>query len=124
MSGVRLSEKHGVNPCIPKCFICGEQKNEIAFLGKLKGDIAAPITAVINYDPCDKCASVMKKGITFMECNKETGPTGRIVVLKEEAVRNMLSGNALEEALKRRVAHMEPEVYQKVFGDVGEVENV
>ena len=37
---IRLSDKHGVNPAIPKCFICGESKNEILLFGKLKGNDA------------------------------------------------------------------------------------
>lgn len=34
---IRLSEKHGVNPSITICPICGKE-TDIALLGKLKGD--------------------------------------------------------------------------------------
>lgn len=37
MSSIKLSSKHGVNPTIPVCFFCGEEKNEIALLGRIGG---------------------------------------------------------------------------------------
>ena len=37
---IRLSKEHGVNPTIPICFWCEKDKNEIAMLGKLKGEYA------------------------------------------------------------------------------------
>lgn len=39
--GIRVSEKHGVNPSITICPICGKETS-IALLGKLKGDKEAP----------------------------------------------------------------------------------
>lgn len=62
-NSIRLSSKHGVNPTIPICFWCGREKNEIALLGKLKGDKEAPRNAIINYEPCDDCAAMFEKGI-------------------------------------------------------------
>ena len=52
---IRISEKHGVNPTIPICFYCGEDKNEVALLGKLHGDKEAPMRMWINgdYEPDD-----------------------------------------------------------------------
>lgn len=54
---IRISEKHGANPTIPICFFCGEDKNEVALLGKLSGDKEAPMRMWINgdYEPCDEC---------------------------------------------------------------------
>lgn len=49
---IRLSEKHGVNPSITVCPICGKETG-IALLGKLKGDKEAP--RKIIGDICDKC---------------------------------------------------------------------
>ena len=108
---IRLSEKHGVNPTIPICFFCGEEKPEIALLGKLKNDEEAPRNAVINYEPCDNCKALMEQGITLIEATEqpiEKGmppisnnavvngvnkvsvyPTGRWVVLKEEAFKKI-----------------------------------
>ena len=47
-----LSEKHGVNPSITVCPICGKEIG-IALLGKLKGDEEAP--RYIQGDICDEC---------------------------------------------------------------------
>ena len=57
---ILLSPKHGLNPTIPICFWCGEEKNEIALMGRIgdarKGeDFEAPMHAVLDYEPCDKC---------------------------------------------------------------------
>ena len=38
MSSIKLSPKHGVNPTMGKCMRCGAPTNEIAMLGRLKGD--------------------------------------------------------------------------------------
>lgn len=51
---IRLSEKHGVNPSITICPICGKETG-IALLGKLKGDKEAPMRMLS--DPCDDCVS-------------------------------------------------------------------
>lgn len=40
MSGsIKMSKKHGLNPCIPICVFCGKEKNELALLGRLKDDM-------------------------------------------------------------------------------------
>lgn len=64
--GITLSKEHGVNPCIPVCFWCGEEKPEVALLGKLPGDVAAPMKAIIDFEPCDKCKEFMEQGITLI----------------------------------------------------------
>ena len=38
-AGIKLSPKHGLNPTIPVCFWCGEERNEVALLGHI-GDEA------------------------------------------------------------------------------------
>jgi len=35
---LRLSEKHGVNPAIPLCFLCGKEKNVVLLAGRLPND--------------------------------------------------------------------------------------
>ena len=69
-NGIKLSKKHGVNPTIPICFWCGQQKNEIALLGKLPGDAEAPPTALIDYNPCDKCEESFKDKILAIGTSK------------------------------------------------------
>lgn len=50
--GIRVNEKHGVNPSITVCPICGKETG-IALLGKLKGDEEAP--RYTHGDICDEC---------------------------------------------------------------------
>ena len=77
MSGIRLSPKHGVNPTMGKCMWCGEPTNEIALLGKLKGDIEAPRYSVLNYNPCDKCKEIWSQGVALIECTPNEFEDGR-----------------------------------------------
>ena len=63
-AGIKLSPKHGLNPTIPVCFWCGEERNEVALLGHI-GDgrkleeFEAPMHMVIDYEPCEKCRANM-----------------------------------------------------------------
>ena len=102
---ITLSPKHGLNPAIPKCFFCGEDKNEIALLGKLPEDIEAPKNLFLDYVPCDSCKSVMNKGVTIIEVETtpivenqppiqdNLYPTGRYLVLKVEAANKIFHWN-------------------------------
>lgn len=107
-NSIKISKKYGVNPTIPVCFFCGEQKNEIALLGHIgdrrKGeDLEAPRYTVLDYEPCDCCKDKFSQGVLFIEVTRrqpedkrpaiskdEMGasvyPTGRHVVVKREAL--------------------------------------
>lgn len=50
--GITLSKKHGLNPSITVCPICGKEEG-IAPLGHIKGDKEAP--RYIHGDICDEC---------------------------------------------------------------------
>lgn len=98
---IKLSPKHGVNPTMGRCMWCGESTNEIAMLGKLKGDEEAPRYSVLSYEPCDRCKETWNKGVALIECTPNqidsrppftkdnTGeavyPTGRYTVVAVEA---------------------------------------
>ena len=98
---IKLSPKHGLNPCIPTCFFCGESKNEIALLGKInREDDEAPMKMVLDYEPCDECKKKFAEGVLIIEVTQtpeyigmpiaeNAYPTGRYVVVKPEA----LNGN-------------------------------
>ncbi len=91
---IRLSEKHGVNPAVPRCYFCGDHKNEIVLFGKLKGDVEAPSNPVMDMEPCDTCKGYMEQGIIVISVRDgETGDnpyrTGGWAVLKEEALDRM-----------------------------------
>lgn len=125
---IPISKKHGANPTIPVCFWCGEQKNEVALLGKLPGDVEAPKQMVLDYEPCDKCKEGMNTGITFIQALNvpatpnqpalQTGvyPTGTWCVIKEEAVKGFVTSPALlENILKNKKCFMDKETWAKVM---------
>lgn len=51
--GIRISEKHGVNPSIECCLLCSKEMGIVLF-GKLKGDAEAP-KKVCTGSVCDDC---------------------------------------------------------------------
>lgn len=127
-NNITLSPKYGVNPTIPVCFWCGEPKDEIALLGHIGDgrkheDFEAPRYSVINFEPCDKCRAQMEQGFMVMEATtkpnrvssveiqKGVYPTGRYVVLKNEAAErifgDLIKGN--------RKAFLPVEAFSEMF---------
>lgn len=113
MSHIHLSPKHGINPCIPRCYFCGESKNELLLLGRLPGDAEAPRNACFDKNPCDKCAGYMKDGVILMSVREETFNeepyrTGGFWVVKETF---FAEGS---DPRKRRVAWVTNEVARQI----------
>lgn len=115
---VRLSPKHGVNPTIPQCAVCGADRQEVALLGLLPDDERAPHKCVIDGEPCDKCKRAMAEGVLFVECNPFPEPwtivasiphrTGRIWHVPEAGVRHVLKDESAARALAKRLVFIEP----------------
>ena len=63
---IRLSPKHGVNPAIPKCFYCNEDKNELILTGRIKDDVESPKNVIWDMHPCDRCAEFMQQGVILI----------------------------------------------------------
>jgi len=128
--GLRVSEKHGVNPSLGVCFWCGESDGTVLLLGQLPDDREAPRQMVASYEPCDKCKAGMAQGITLIEAQnqpfrddqppmaksggQDVYPSGRMVVITEEAFRRIFSGEAAEAGLRRRKAFILPEVWTAI----------
>lgn len=120
MSSIKLSPEHGVNPTIPICFFCRNEKNEIALLGHIKkrdkngraiknSDIEAPRNMILDYEPCEKCRQAMSAGITIIEASEDNKnnipmiapgvvPTGSWCIIKEEAF-DRIFGENLDEKM-------------------------
>lgn len=60
---ITLSKKHGLNPSVMVCPICGK-KGDIAILGHIKGDKEAPI--YIQGDICDECKAKVADNKCFV----------------------------------------------------------
>ena len=71
--GIMLSDKHGVNPAVPRCFYCMKDKDLIYLLGKTRGDVEAPHGAVWDMEPCEKCKKWMKEGIIVISVRDDQG---------------------------------------------------
>ena len=98
---IKVSPKHGLNPCMPVCFFCGETKNEIALLGRIGGkeDLEAPMKAILDYEPCEECKKKFAEGVLLVEVTdypnmegqpmiaKNAYPTGRYSVVRPEALK-------------------------------------
>ena len=104
--GIKISPKYGVNPTIPVCFWCGKQKNEIALMGHMKGDLEAPKNMVLDYVPCEECQSHMAMGVAVLEASdhpntegqppmqKGVYPTSRFVVVTTECADRVFNAYA------------------------------
>lgn len=108
--GIKMSPKHGLNPCIPVCIFCGQEKEEIALLGKLKDDMEAPMNAVLDYEPCDKCRDNWSKGVALLRVSKTPPkkgmepltvvkgenlyPTGQYLVITQNAANRIFNVDA------------------------------
>lgn len=107
---VTLSPKHGVNPSMVKCVVCGKEAG-ILLNGKLKGDVEAP-KYVITGDLCDDCKTKVDEGYAFIiECRSAKGledRTDRYVVIKKEALQGDTSNVNL----------MLKDEFEEVFADV------
>jgi len=93
---IRLSEKHGLNPSVELCFICGESKSVMLF-GRMRNDEEAPRQAVMNHEPCDKCKKIMEEGVILIEVKDgEEGSqnpfrTGYMVAFKLEVAKQIFN---------------------------------
>jgi hypothetical protein len=118
MKNIRVSPQHGVNPAIPLCFFCNQEKNEVILAGHMKGDVEAPRNAVWDKQPCDKCREWMKQGIILISVrNGESGDnpyrTGNWIVVKDDLIEHMgIQPQTLKEhILKARVAFIPDETW-------------
>lgn len=124
--GIKLSPKYGVNPTIPICFFCGEEKNEIALMGHIGDgrkheDIEAPRHMILDYEPCACCKEKFSHGVLIVEVNsypnsdnqppltKNAYPTGRHIVVRPEALNGNFSAGSK--------ALMNGSEFEMVFGD-------
>lgn len=87
--GIRVSEKHGVNPSITICPICGKETG-IALLGKLKGDKEAPMRMLS--DPCDDCVSKLGNDKIYILSINDQGYGAKAIIIKRSALNIPVKG--------------------------------
>jgi len=120
---IKLSKKHGVNPSIEICFLCGKEKGIILF-GKMKKDAEAPKQACYNKQPCESCKKMMEQGIMFISVrdgSDKDNPyrTGKLAVVAEESVRDLFKGkDELNSILNNRAVFVEDSMFDVWFKDI------
>lgn len=100
---IRLSEKHGVNPSITICPICGKETG-IALLGKLKGDKEAPMRMLS--DPCDDCVSKLDDDKIYILAINDQGYSTKGIIIER---------SALNVSIKGYMTFMKENEFDKVF---------
>lgn len=113
---ITLHRKHGLNPTMTQCYICGKEKGEIALLGAAYKE-EAPMKMIVDTIPCNECKKMIKKGIVFISVRdgeKGTNPhrTGRILCIKEEAVKKIMKSYNP----KNRVYFIEDSILDRLTG--------
>jgi hypothetical protein len=104
MSGITLSEKHGVNPSLDTCVWCGEPKGLILF-GRLPKDKEAPKQVATDWEPCDKCKAQWSQGVAILEVR--TTSTDRTIPVKAQG--------GQEVYLTTRMVCIRPEAAERIF---------
>lgn len=126
MSGIRMSEKHGVNPSLLLCPICGEDSG-VALVGRLPNDAEAP-RRMLDQEPCKKCVDLMKQGCFLIEVDdpvqgEKPRRTGRMSVITDEGVRKAFDAQAAEQVIERRMAYITHSVWTSLgldrFAEIG-----
>lgn len=122
MSRITLSKEYGVNPSMEVCHCCGKEMGIIMFGTSYKdasGKTAEAPMRVSMGNLCNDCKKAIEEGgIFFIECRDgESGDnphrTGRIIALKEEAVKNVLSHYA-------KINYAEQHIFERLFGHLME----
>lgn len=94
--GITISEKHGLNPSIEACFICGKDTGSILLFGRQKDDKEAPRRCVSG-NICDKCKKAIDDGyVALIEARMTSnGPErlGRYAFIKRESINREAIGN-------------------------------
>lgn len=116
--GITLSPKHGLNPSLLVCPLCGEETNGLALLGRINNktrhaDIEAP-KYITDNKPCEKCQKLLDEGCKFLlECDdgsqNKPSRTGRYMVLKPTAMPNW----------PHQISFCEHTVYEKLLKQGG-----
>lgn len=110
--GLLLSEKHGVNPTMDICMICGEV-HQLILLGKLPNDEEAP-KQVCTGQVCQKCIDKLEeeKQRIYLEV-KENIPTGRYSKIPDEYI----NPEYLEQVKERRIIYLSTETFNNLFNN-------
>lgn len=106
-----------------KCYFCGKDKG-IVMNSKLTKKEAEKIKKnhghAIDYEPCEECKKLMEQGIMF--CSVKDGEsgnnpyrTGKMCVIKEDAVKQMMTAEMFEQVKKSRFAFIPDSIWEMLI---------
>lgn len=107
--GILLSEKHGVNPTMDVCMICGEV-HQLILLGKLPNDEEAP-KQICTGQVCRECRSKLEEEKQRLYIETKDRPTGRYIKVPDE----FLDSEYLKQIGDQRVLYISLETFNKTF---------
>lgn len=115
-----MANKLGV--ALTRCYFCGKDKNIIMntrLTEKAAQEIEECNGKVIDMEPCDKCKELMKQGIMFASVRdggSGNNPyrTGKLAVVKEEAVEKTFTKEMVDQLKKTRFAFIEDSVWKQL----------
>lgn len=87
--GITLSKKHGLNPSIAVCPICGKAES-IALFGHIKGDKEAP--RYIPGDICDECKARVADNKCFVISVGEDQRLKRYTIVSKDIFTQKVEG--------------------------------
>lgn len=90
--GIRVSKKHGLNPSMVICLICGKEES-VAILGYIKGDKEAP--RYIQEDICDECKAKVADNKCFVIAVGEDQCLKRYVIVSKDVFTQKVEGCAV-----------------------------
>lgn len=105
------------------CFFCGKATG-VVLDKRLRKTL--PKLAVYDYEPCDECAGYMKQGIMLISVvndaeGRNPRRTGRMSVIKEEAIRNVVEPEELADSIcKARWAFVPDDAWRELGLPMGE----
>lgn len=105
---------------IPKCYFCGENKNEIIMNRILTEGCAKKVEdahgKVIDKEPCDKCKEFMKQGVILIEVsdNDPDYRLGGFAVIKDEAISRIFPEKEASTLLKMRAGFIATSLWARI----------
>lgn len=115
---IRLHSKHGLNPVLMNCFLCGEAKG-IALPGAAMKELAPRGGLCFDKEPCDKCRKLMTQGVILISVkpgSDHDNPyrTGGWIVVRDEAIGRIFDPESAAGILKSRVAFLEDDAWDNI----------
>lgn len=115
-----MNEEPKLECAVIKCFFCGKDKGLVMnkrLTKKCAEEIKQMRGHAIDYEPCDECKALMEQGIMFVSVRDgETGNnpyrTGKMCVIKEEAVKEFSTPEMYEQVKKTRFAFLEDSIWE------------